>query len=143
MPAAIRPGEDNSELIELYDRLIDQWAVEMEHVVNVVGGSESREKYGGQLGPRFSPVSAARQREALRFLAENAFRTPRYLIDADVLRRIEPDAALRRVGSAQSRVLYVVMDTDRSTGCRSMMSCLVQLLLGAPVGCAGCPPRRP
>jgi hypothetical protein len=111
--AALRRSEDNAELIELYERLLDQWATEMEHVVGLVGGSESREKYGGQPGPRFVPIARSRQREAIRFLAENAFRTPRYLLDANILRRIEPDGALRRVGSAQSRVLYTLMDTDR------------------------------
>jgi hypothetical protein len=113
MTAALRRGEDNSELLELYERVLDQWATELEHVANIVGGTVSREKYGGQLGPRFSPMPPARQREALAFLAEQAFRTPRYLLDAEVLRRLEPDGALRRVGSAQSRVLYTVMDTDR------------------------------
>jgi len=113
MPAAIRPGEDNSELTELYDRLIDQWATEMEHVVNVVGGSDSREKYGGQLGPRFVPVAAGRQRDAVDFLARNAFQTPRYLIDSEIIRRIEPNGSVRRVGYAQSRVLSALLDGDR------------------------------
>ena len=113
MGAALRRGEDNTELLELYDRLLDQWATEMEHVAGIIGGSESREKYGGQLGPRFTPIAPARQRDALRFLAENAFRTPHYLLDAEVLRRLEPDAALRRVGSTQSRVLYTLMDINR------------------------------
>ncbi|MEO8192354.1 MAG: zinc-dependent metalloprotease [Gemmatimonadales bacterium] len=113
MSAALRRGEDNSELAELYDRLLDQWATEMEHVVNVVGGSESRELYGSQPGPRFTPVSPARQRAAVRFIAENALRTPDYLIDAKVLRRIEPDAALRRIGSAQTRILSALLDGER------------------------------
>ena len=113
MPAAIRRGEDNAELSELYDKLIDQWATELEHVVNLVGGSESREKYGGQLGPRFTPVSAQRQREAVSFLARNAFQTPGYLVDADLVRRIEPNGSVRRVGYAQARVLSALLDGDR------------------------------
>jgi hypothetical protein len=113
MPATLRPGEDNSDLSELYDKLLDQWAIEMEHVVNVVGGSYSREKYGSQLGPRFTPVPPARQRAAVNFLAENAFRTPRYLLDSSLIRRIEPDGALRRIGYAQSRVLLGLFDSDR------------------------------
>ncbi len=113
MPATLRPGQDNAELLELYDRLLDQWAQEIEHVVNIVGGSDSREKYGGQLGPRFTPISPARQREAMRFIAEHAFRTPDYLVDAQILRRLEPDGALRRVGSTQARILYTLMDTER------------------------------
>ena len=113
MPAAVRLGEDNSDLTELYDKLVDQWATELEHVVNLVGGVESREKYGGQLGPRFTPVSGARQREAVRFLSEAAFQTPRYLLDASVNRRIEPNGAIRRIGSAQSRILIALLDSDR------------------------------
>jgi hypothetical protein len=113
MPAAIRPEEDNSELAELYDKLVDQWGTEMEHVANLIGGSESREKYGGQLGPRFTPVSPERQRNAVRFLGRNAFHAPSYLLDAAVLRRLEPDGALRRIGGAQSRVLSTMLDDDR------------------------------
>ena len=113
MPAAIRRGEDNSDLLELYDKLLDQWSTEMEHVVNLVGGSESREKYGSQPGPRFTPVAAGRQREAVRFLANNAFQTPRYFLDPAVFRRMESNGALRRVGSAQSRVLNYLLDPDR------------------------------
>jgi hypothetical protein len=113
MPATLRVGEDNSDLAELYDKLVDQWSVEMEHVVNVIGGSESREKYGGQLGPRFTPVSPARQRAALRFLADNAFHAPTYLLDAAVLRRLEPEGGLRRIASAQARVLAQLLDDNR------------------------------
>lgn len=113
MDAATRPGEDNTELSQLYEEVLDQWAQELEHVAAIVGGSNSRERHGGQPGPRFTPIAPSRQRAAVRFLAENAFTTPDYLIDPDILRRIEPDAALRRVGSAQSRVLYSLLDTDR------------------------------
>lgn len=113
MPAAVRLGEDNSDLAELYDKLVDQWATELEHVVNVVGGVESQEKYGGQLGARFTPVAGARQREAVRFLAEAAFQTPQYLLDPAVLHRIEPNGALRRISGAQSRILGALLDSDR------------------------------
>ena len=113
MPATQRPGEDNSDLSELYNKLVDQWGIEMEHVINVIGGSESREKYGEQPGPRFTPVSPARQRAAVRFLADNAFRAPKYLLDTTILRRIEPDGGLRRIAGAQSRVLGGVLDDDR------------------------------
>ena len=113
MPAALRTGEDNSDLTELYEKIVDQWATEIEHVVNLVGGVESREKYGGQLGARFTPVSGARQRSAVRFLSTEAFHTPRYLLDTEVIRRIEPNGALRRISGAQSRILIALLDADR------------------------------
>ena len=115
MSATLRPGEDNTELIEIYERLIDQWSRELEHVVNVVAGSESREKYGGQLGPRFTPLPRARQKAAVRFLNEHAFTTPTYLLDTRILRRMEPEGTLKRIGSAQSRILFELLDTDRLT----------------------------
>ena len=113
MSATLRKGEDNSELAQLYERLLDQWSNEMEHVVSVVGGSNSQEKYGGQPGPRFTPLSRARQKEAIRFIGENAFQTPAYLVDTEILRRIEPEGTLRRIGSAQSRVLTALLDNER------------------------------
>jgi hypothetical protein len=113
MSATLRRGEDNSELIEMYDRLVEQWTREMEHVVNVVGGAESREKYGGQVGPRYVPLPRARQKAAVRFLNENAFTTPGYLMNTDVLRRIEADGSLRRISSAQSRLLSGLLENDR------------------------------
>lgn len=115
MSATLRPGEDNSELIEIYERLIEQWSRELEHVINIVGGSESQEKYGGQPGPRFTPISSSRQKAAVRFLNEHAFTTPRYLIDTVVLRRIEPEGTLRRITGAQSRLLTDLLDSDRLT----------------------------
>jgi hypothetical protein len=113
MPATLRPGEDNSELIELYEKLVDQWGRELEHVVNVVGGAESREKYGGQPGPRFIPISPGRQRAAVAFLNREAFQRPDYLLDIRVLRRIESEGALRRIGAAQSRILAGLLENDR------------------------------
>jgi Met-zincin/Domain of unknown function (DUF5117)/Domain of unknown function (DUF5118) len=113
MPATLHPEEDNSDLVDMYERLVDQWSHEMEHVVNVVGGAESREKYGGQPGPRFVPLPRSRQQEAVRFLNEHAFATPSFFLDTRILRRMEPEGTLKRIGSAQSRILTDLMDTDR------------------------------
>ncbi|MDQ3244678.1 MAG: zinc-dependent metalloprotease, partial [Gemmatimonadota bacterium] len=113
LSATVRKDEDNTELAELYERLLDQWSTEMEHVVNIVGGSESREKYGGQPGPRFTPLTRERQRVAVRFINANAFQTPTYFIDPRVLRRIEPEGTLRRLGSAQTRILGGLLDNTR------------------------------
>ena len=44
--------EDNSDLAEIYDRLVGQWETEIGHVVSVVGGAGMQVKYGSQPGPR-------------------------------------------------------------------------------------------
>src|SRR5688572_21386394 len=48
--AATRPGEDNSDLRELYDRTVNQWATEANHVATLVGGGTVQYKSGSQKG---------------------------------------------------------------------------------------------
>jgi hypothetical protein len=113
LPAAATPGRDYSDLKELYERTVDQWGVEMEHVATQVGGVIRDEKHAGQAGVVFSAVPAARQREAVAFLMEHAFRTPTFLLDPEVLRRIEGTGAVIRVRGHQSRLLQDLVDDSR------------------------------
>lgn len=113
MTATVRPTEDNDDLSEIYGRLIGQWQREMGHVVNVVGGSLSQEKYGSQPGARFTPYSKQRQREALEFVNQNVFKTPDFFLDPAVLRRIEPNGALARIRTAQTGVLSSLLNNNR------------------------------
>jgi hypothetical protein len=113
IPAVQKPGEDFSDLEELYDRLVGQWARELRHVTILVGGVESQEKYWGQEGVRFTPVSRARQEEAIRFLNREAFRTPEYFLRPEILRRIEVEGAIERIGRAQGRILSELLEDAR------------------------------
>jgi len=113
MPAITEPLEDNSDLKELYGRLIGQWSTELRHVVAVVGAAETQEKYGSQPGPRFTPVSAERQREAVKFLNENAFRTPTFFLDPAILRRMEPEGEVARINQAQRGLITGLLNDDR------------------------------
>ena len=114
IPAAtIRAGEDNSEMAELYDRTVAQWAMEASHVVTVLGGGTVWYKSGSQSGPVYTPLSRARQAEAMRFLNDEVFLTPRFLIQPEIARRIEADGMVRRINGAQARVLAQVLDDQR------------------------------
>jgi hypothetical protein len=111
--ATVKPTEDFDELQQLYQRMVNQWRTEMNHVVTIVGGASSQEKYGGQPGPRFVPLSAARQKAAMKFLADNAFQTPSFLVDQNILRKIEPVGGLGRIEQAQASVLGSVLNDAR------------------------------
>lgn len=113
IPATERATGDNDDLESLYSAVVDQWTTEMNHVANVVGGAETREKYATQPGARFIPLPRERQKAAVQFLLENAFRTPRYLLDDRILRRIEPEGALDRIRGAQSEVLGNLLNVSR------------------------------
>ena len=113
VPAATTEGESNAELIALYNSVLGQWSTEMSHVARVVGAAESQEKYGGQTGPRFVPVSKARQKEAVRFLTDNVFETPEFFLDESILRRMEPGGAVERIGARQRSVLNALVANDK------------------------------
>jgi hypothetical protein len=111
--ATIRPGEDNSDTREIYDRTVGQWATEAGHVATVVGGGTVQYKSGSQPGAVFAALPRARQAEAVRFLNEQVFRTPTYLIRPELASRIEAGGMIDRINGAQSRVLTSLFDDGR------------------------------
>jgi len=113
VPAAVRPGEDNSDLEELYNRTVGQWATEANHVATMIGGGSVQYKSGSQPGPVYTPMPRARQAEAMRFLNEEVFRTPTYLIKPDIAARIEAGGMIARINGAQNRVLTNVLNDGR------------------------------
>jgi hypothetical protein len=114
MPAATGvKGEPYDDLEELYGRLLGQWTLELNHVAAIVGGFETRQKHAGQQGRNYILIPKARQRAAVAFLQENAFATPTWALDAEILRRIEPIGALNRVRNAQMSVLNNLLSSAR------------------------------
>jgi len=49
----------------------------------------------------------------VRFLNENAFTTPQFVIKPDLLRRMEPSGTMDRIQQAQARVLNTLLSPDR------------------------------
>ena len=111
--AATTPGEDNSDLEELYNRTVNQWATEANHVATLIGGGAVQYKSGSQPGAVFTPMSRARQAEAMRFINEMVFRTPNYLIRPDIAARIEAGGMITRINGAQTRVLTNLLNDGR------------------------------
>jgi hypothetical protein len=106
-------GDTYEDLQEIYNRVVGQWATELSHVARIPGGEYRQEKVVGQRGAVFTPVPRARQKTAVAFLNENAFRTPAYLLDPSILRKIEASGSVDRVGAAQRRVLTTLLDNQR------------------------------
>ena len=114
IPAATTDKLDDYDLLDdLYGRVIGQWGLEMNHVAVVVGGVYRHEKYPNQSGVIHSPAPRAKQQEAVRFLNENAFTTPTYFFDAEVLRRIEPTGFVERVRVRQTALLNTLFQDQR------------------------------
>ena len=113
LDAVSAPGEPYDDLEEVYGRLVGQWATEMNHVAAVVGGFRSQQKHFGQEGVRFTAIPRETQANAMAFLNDQAFSTPMFLADPEVLRRIEPVGVLDRIKGGQTRVLRTLLNADR------------------------------
>jgi hypothetical protein len=85
----------------------------MNHVAALVGGVNSQQKYVGQEGLAFTPVSKVRQKLAVTFLSENAFVTPTWVLDPEILGRIEAVGAVARIRNAQNSVLTNLLSSAR------------------------------
>ena len=110
---AWKEGETYDDLSEMYGRVISQWQTEMNHVTQIVGGFNSQEKAIGQEGRIFSLVEKERQAEAVKFLVDNAFTPPMWMVDEEILRRIEAVGVLDRIHNAQQAVLNSLMNSAR------------------------------
>jgi hypothetical protein len=111
LPVAEKPGQSYAELQTLYGQAVSQWGRYMGHVAAIVGGAYTQEKYG--TGERFQPLEKARQREAVRYLSEEAFHVPEMFLHAGILRRIEPEGAVARFRTQQSNVLRSLLSQTR------------------------------
>ena len=51
----------------------------------------------------------------MKFIAENGFQTPTWLIDSDILRKIEPDGEVTRIVNAQAALVTSLLNDGRLT----------------------------
>ena len=110
---SFREGNDYSQLAELYNQVIVQWNRYMGHVATIIGGVDRTRKAQGQDGAVYTIIPKARQQEAVRFLSEQAFTTPDWMIDRDILSRIEHAGIVDRIRARQVAVLNNVFEPGR------------------------------
>ncbi len=89
-----KPGDDYSELQEVYEEAVGRWAGYMGHVATVIGGVHVDLKTADQAGAVFRVVPKARQKAALTFLGEQVLTTPAWLRPQDITSRIGPSTVL-------------------------------------------------
>ena len=113
LKATEEKGENWDQLERVYGRVLGQWSLEMGHVAVIIGSNESQELHGGQAGVRFKPVSRERQKAAVDFLLANGMNVPKWALNPEVLRRIEPDGVVARVKTAQTRLMTAMLASIR------------------------------
>ncbi|MGH7520339.1 MAG: zinc-dependent metalloprotease [Gemmatimonadales bacterium] len=108
-----KPGEDYEDLEELYGEVLGMWGLYMGHVVTLIGGVQVDAKTADQDGAVYTVVPGARQRAALQFLRDNAFRTPAWLAPPAILSRLGPPTGQTSVLDDQTGVVRQLLDARR------------------------------
>lgn len=85
-------NEGYGNLSELYREITGQFGRYMGHVAKNVGGIYETPKTVEQEGAIYEPVPRETQQEAVRFLNQQLFITPKWLLDKDILNRTGNDA---------------------------------------------------
>ncbi len=107
------PGEDYSDLDEMYGHVISQFNRYMGHVSNNIGGVYEIYKTTDQEGAVYTPVPKEKQLEALTFINENLFDTPEWLLDNNIFGRIEFSGSVERVRKLQERTLNNILSLGK------------------------------
>lgn len=106
-------GKDYDDLQELYGQVIGQMSRYMGHVRSNVGGVYETFKTYDQDGVVYEFVDKDKQKEAVDFLHQNLFQTPTWLLDQNILQRIQSAGAVDRIRRAQVSSLNNLLDPSR------------------------------
>lgn len=106
-------GANYDDLAELYGQVFGQWNRYMGHVATNIGGVYETRKYDNQAGSVYEIVPKEKQKRAVDFLVKEAFNTPTWMINEDILSRIESNGVLERLRSAQTRALFLALDMEK------------------------------
>lgn len=106
-------GKDYADLEELYGQVAGQFRRYMGHVSNNVGGVYEYDKTYDQPGAVYTHVPKEKQQRAVQFLDAQLFQTPAWMLDKDVLSRIQSDGVMDDIRGLQTRTLNSLFDGDR------------------------------
>ena len=112
--AVLKSGENYDQLDHMYTAVWSQLRLELGHVANIVGGYDSEPKFGPVPGVRFTPISEARQKAAVKFINENLFKTPTWMEPAEILRKVEPTSGQARLLALQQGILSSLLAQART-----------------------------
>ncbi|WNB17778.1 zinc-dependent metalloprotease [Marivirga arenosa] len=106
-------GKNYEELQELYGNVIGQYNRYMGHVSNNVGGVYENFKTSDEEGAVYTHTPKDKQERAIEFLNKQLFATPDWIINAEILTRIETAGIVDRIKALQTRTLGNLFQADR------------------------------
>ncbi|MEJ7691942.1 zinc-dependent metalloprotease [Daejeonella sp.] len=106
-------GQPYNNLQELYGEVLAQWNRYMGHVRSNIGGIYEDDKTYEQKGAVYTHVPQAKQKSAVRFINEQAFATPVWMLDRALLSKFDNAGIVERLRRTQVGVLNGILDFSR------------------------------
>ena len=113
LPATQKLGEDDELLKDTYAAVMSHRSNWFRSVVTMVGGVMETRNLGGRGGDSFARVSKEKQQEAVKFLLDNAFTTPKKLLQPALLNRFQYLGIADSVTNQQLGILYSLLSANR------------------------------
>lgn len=102
-----------NDLNELYDQVVGQYRRYIGHVTANVGGVKEDFKTFDQDEPVYVHNSRDKQKRAVKFLSDQLFSTPSWLVDTKILSRKEEGGNMERILGIQQRAIAQLLSSDR------------------------------
>ncbi|WP_299009352.1 zinc-dependent metalloprotease [uncultured Tenacibaculum sp.] len=108
-------GETYEELKTMYGQVVGQFNRYMGHVSSNIGGVYEYFKTADQDGAVYVHVPKEHQKRALKFVNNELFKTPTWLIDENIISKTQHSGIIERIRSLQVQTLNRVLKTGRLT----------------------------
>lgn len=106
-------GEDFDDLVTLYNEVIGQYNRYIGHVTMNIGGMNENYKTYDQKGAVYGFVNKGLQHDAVVFLNQQVFTTPKWLINNAELSRFDNGVIIGRIKSLQVNAVNNVINASR------------------------------
>jgi len=108
-----KKGETYEEMATMYGQVLGQFSRYMGHVAANVGGVYEYYKTADQDGAVYTHVPKDHQRNAVKFLNEQLFKTPTWMIDKNIFNKTGFSGNIERINSIQTRGLNGVLSPGK------------------------------
>ncbi|MEY8782034.1 zinc-dependent metalloprotease [Allomuricauda sp. XS_ASV26] len=106
-------GENYDDLETMYGHVVSQYGRYMGHVANNIGGVYEHYKTAEQDGAVYTHVSKEHQKNAMKFMQEQLFETPEWLLDQNIFNKIQYSGSVERIRSVQERYMNTMLQLGK------------------------------
>ncbi len=106
-------GKKYDDLGTLYGQVLSQYNRYMGHVSNNIGGVYEYYKTFDQEGAIYTPVAKERQKNSMKFIQDELFKTPTWLLDQNIFNKIEFSGSIERIRAYQVRTLENILSLGK------------------------------